>query len=90
MGNPWIFSEITCALDGKEYIHPTKEQKIDLAILQVEKMIEAKGERVGIAEGKKHISWYLSGMNGAASARNRVMMASSFDEIKNILAEMLV
>jgi tRNA-dihydrouridine synthase B len=52
-------------------------------------MIEAKGERIGIAEGKKHIGWYISGMNGAASVRNRVMTASSYGEIKNILEEML-
>ena len=90
MGNPWIFKEILCALDGGEYIAPTQEEKISLALRQLSQMIEAKGERVGIAEGKKHIAWYLSGMNGAASARNRVMSALTFEEIKSILEEMLV
>lgn len=90
MGNPWIFKEILCALDGREYIAPTQEEKISLALRQFSQMIEAKGERVGIAEGKKHIAWYLSGMNGAASARNRVMSALTFEEIKSILEEMLV
>ena len=90
MGNPWIFKEILCALDGREYIAPTQEEKIFLALHQLSQMIEAKGERVGIAEGKKHIAWYLSGMNGAASARNRVMSALTFEEIKSILEEMLV
>ncbi len=90
MGNPWIFKEILCALDGREYIAPTQEEKISLALRQLSQMIEAKGERVGIAEGKKHIAWYLSGMNGAASARNRVMSALTFEEIKSILEEMLV
>lgn len=90
MGNPWIFKEILCALDGREYIAPTQEERISLALRQLSQMIEAKGERVGIAEGKKHIAWYLSGMNGAASARNRVMSALTFEEIKSILEEMLV
>jgi tRNA-dihydrouridine synthase B len=90
MGNPWIFKEILCALDGREYIAPTQDEKIFLALRQLSQMIEAKGERVGIAEGKKHIAWYLSGMNGAASARNRVMSALTFEEIKSILEEMLV
>jgi tRNA-dihydrouridine synthase len=90
MGNPWIFKEILCALDGREYIAPTQEEKISLALRQLSQMIESKGERVGIAEGKKHIAWYLSGMNGAASARNRVMSALTFEEIKSILEEMLV
>ena len=89
MGNPWIFSEILSALENKEYIAPTALERITLAIEQLSLMIERKGERLGIAEGKKHLSWYISGMNGAASARNRIMTASSFDEIINILNEML-
>ena len=90
MGNPWIFKEIACALCGKEYIAPTEKERISLALRQLCLMVEAKGERIGIAEGKKHIGWYISGMNGAASARNRIMMASTLDEIKNILDEFLI
>jgi tRNA-dihydrouridine synthase B len=90
MGNPWIFSEIVCALENRAYKSPTNEQKIALAIEQLSQMIEHKGERIGLAEGKKHVGWYLTGMNGAASARNRIMTSSSFSEIKAILQEMLV
>ena len=89
MGNPWIFKEIICALEDREYVPPTNEERIDLAIHQLSQMIEEKGERVGIAEGKKHVGWYITGMNGAASTRNRIMTASSFDEINNILKETL-
>ena len=89
MGNPWIFSEILCALEQREYIAPTKEECVALALEQLSQTVIAKGERVGIAEGKKHVCWYISGMNGAASARNRIMTASSFAEIKNILEEIL-
>jgi tRNA-dihydrouridine synthase len=77
-------------LCGKEYIAPTEQERISLALRQLCLMVEAKGERIGIAEGKKHIGWYISGMNGAASARNRIMSASSLDEIKSILDGFLV
>ena len=90
MGNPWLFKEIISALENADYTPPTNEERISQALIQLSKMIEAKGERVGIAEGKKHVGWYLTGMNGAASIRNRIMMASSFDEIENILQEMLI
>ena len=89
MGNPWIFKEIICALENREYIPPTNEEKISLALSQLEQMIKVKGERVGMAEGKKHISWYICGMNGAASARNKVMTSSSFNEIKSVLEDLL-
>ena len=89
MGNPWIFKEIICSLENREYIPPTNEEKISLALSQLEQMIKVKGERVGMAEGKKHISWYICGMNGAASARNKVMTSSSFNEIKSVLEDLL-
>lgn len=89
MGNPWIFREIQCALENRDYIPPTASERIALALEHLAQMIKEKGDRVGIAEGKKHVGWYITGMNGAASARNRIMIASSFDEINNILNEML-
>lgn len=89
MGNPWIFQEIQYALEHKEYLPPTSSERIALALDHLAEMIKEKGERVGIAEGKKHVGWYITGMNGAASARNRIMIATSFDEINNILNEML-
>ena len=88
MGNPWIFKEITYALENKEYIPPAATERLSLALEQIALMIEVKGERIGIAEGKKHVGWYITGMNGAAAARNRIMTSSSFDEIKNVLEEM--
>ena len=90
MGNPWLFAEILCALEKKEYNAPTDEERLTVALEQLKDMIIEKGEHIGIAEGKKHMGWYISGMNGAASARNRIMTASSFDEIRNILEEILM
>lgn len=90
MGNPWLFAEISSALEGKDYTPPSDKERIILALEQLKEMIIAKGERVGMAEGKKHMAWYITGMNGAASARNRIMTASSFEEIKNILEEVVM
>ena len=89
MGTPWLFKEIVAAIEGKVYTAPTQQEKITQALEHLQKMIIAKGEHVGIAEGKKHMAWYIAGMNGAAAARHRIMMASSFNEIKRIFEELL-
>ena len=89
MGNPWIFDEIRYALENKEYISPSNEEKINMALTQLDALIHEKGEHTGIAEGKKHVAWYITGMNGAASARNKIMIATSFNEIKNILNDLI-
>ena len=85
MGNPWIFSEIRARLEGEEFIPPSVEERIDTAIGQLDSAIAHKGERVGLAEGKKHMAWYLSGIRGAAAARNAIMVAKDRDEISAIL-----
>ena len=88
MGNPWIFSEIRDALDGRDYTPPPMAERFEVALAQVREMIAEKGERVGVAEAKKHLAWYCHGMEGAAAARGRLMQAESYDELAAILREM--
>ena len=88
MGNPWVFSEICAALDGRDYTPPPMAEKFEVALEQVREMITEKGERIGVAEAKKHLSWYCHGIEGAAAARGRLMQAASFEELAVILREM--
>ena len=87
MGDPWIFSEICAKLEGREYERPSIVERIDTAIDQLDSTIAHKGERVGLAEGKKHMAWYLTGVRGAASSRHAIMIAKDRDEITAILNE---
>ena len=87
-GNPWIFEEVRCAMDGKDYTPPTIEDRIIMALWHTEELIRQKGERVGIAEARKHLGWYIVGVRGAASLRDRLMRAESLDEVKNLLGEL--
>ena len=88
MGNPWVFSEICAALEGRSFTMPTLPQRFEVALTQVREMIEEKGERVGVAEAKKHLSWYCHGVEGAAAARGRLMQAATYEEMAAILREM--
>ena len=87
MGNPWIFSEIRAALEGKAYVYPTLAERMEVALSQVREMIEEKGERVGVAEAKKHLAWYCHGIDGAAATRSRIMQATGYDELARIIRE---
>ena len=87
MGNPWIFSEIRAALAGESYVYPTASERFEVALAQVREMIEEKGERVGVAEAKKHLAWYCHGMEGAAATRSRIMQAASYGELEGILRD---
>ncbi len=84
MGNPWIFEEISAGLAGKVYEKPSVSARLAVASAHLASMIEDKGERVGLAEAKKHMAWYLQGMRGSATARSAIMQATSAEEIVTI------
>ena len=48
-------------------------------------MIENKGERVGCAEAKKQIAWFIRDLTGAAAYRSSVMRAENSIEISKVL-----
>ncbi len=88
-GNPWIFSELMARLSNEEYIPPTPQQRLHIALEQLEAMIEDKGEHTGLAEAKKHMAWYVSGLKDSARARAAIMVAGSSHEIKEIFSKLL-
>ncbi|MBQ8432304.1 MAG: tRNA dihydrouridine synthase DusB [Clostridia bacterium] len=88
-GNPWIFAEVAHALEGESYAPPTFAERLEVAMEHARAMVEHKGERVGIAESRKHMAWYLSGIRGAAAARAAIMQASSIADFEGIFATLL-
>lgn len=89
MGNPWIFAEIKAALEGHEYARPGGETVIATALEQLRGMIEDKGERLGVAESRKHLCKYLRGFSGAAEARGKLNYAETYAEMEEILNVLL-
>ncbi len=87
LGNPWIFEEIIAAIEKKEYKSPDIGERMRVSLAQTERMCEEKGEYVAVREARKHVSWYISGIRGAAEARNRINTAESLDEIRKIAQE---
>lgn len=88
-GNPWIFSEVSAALEGRPYTPPTLTERLSIALEHAEDIVHEKGERIGIAESRKHMAWYLHGIRGAATARNAVMTATTLDGLRAIFAGLM-
>lgn len=81
LGNPWIFSEISSAFDKKSYQAPSTAERLTLAKELLYMMVAEKGERVGCAEAKKQIAWFIRDLSGAAAYRSAVMQAESYLQI---------
>ena len=85
-GNPWIFKRINHYLKTGELLpEPTTEQKIEKALRHARMLIDYKGEYIGVREMRKHISWYMKGVKGAAELRSKINTANSYYEMENLL-----
>ena len=88
LGNPWIFSEIAAAMNSEDYTPPSILERLEVAKKQLNDMLNDKPKRQAIAEAKKHIAWYIKGIEGAAAARSAVMNAESESEIFSIIKKL--
>lgn len=87
-GNPWIFREILSALDGVSYEPPMLAERLEVAYRHAESLVRDKGERIGIAESRKHMAWYVHGLRGAAAVRGRLVQVTSLADIRALFAEL--
>ena len=62
-GNPWIFKRINHYMQTGEILpEPTLEEKINTAKKHLKLAVEEHGEYVAVREMRKHIAWYLKGL----------------------------
>jgi nifR3 family TIM-barrel protein len=87
LGNPWIFHEIHAALDGKDFLRPSKREIILTAKRHARMQAAVKGDRIAAMEMRKFFSWYIRGMRGAALLRTRLNTASTLEEAFALLDE---
>ena len=87
-GNPWIFSDVNAALEGKPFEPPTLDERLDMARRHAELLTHREGRN--IVRMRKHAAWYVTGLPSAAKARGMFNKCVSledfneaFDELRN-------
>lgn len=89
MGNPFVFAEINAGFENKKIPVFTLEQRLSVLKEQVRLMIEYKGERTAMLESRKHASWYIKGIRGAAALRRLCGEISSFSDLEKVCEKAL-
>lgn len=89
-GNPWIFQRILHYLKTGEILpEPTAKERAEKALRHARMLIEYKGEHIGVREMRKHISWYVKGLKGAAELRGKINTAASYEDMELVLRKYL-
>ncbi|MEA1960130.1 MAG: tRNA dihydrouridine synthase DusB [Bacillota bacterium] len=82
LGNPFLFRETVALIEnGRRLPPPTNEEKLQVAIHHLDLAIAFKGESVAVREMRKHLSWYIKGMRGAAQMREHINRSTTREEI---------
>lgn len=88
LGNPWmLYRTIEYLTTGKLPSNPTPEEKLDVAVLHMDRLIALRNERIAVREMRKHMAWYLKGLPGAARIKDKIMDETSRDGLIEILQQ---
>lgn len=88
LGNPWMIYRTVHYIETGELIdEPQIDEKIEIALLHLNRLVDLKGEKVGVMEMRKHASWYLKGVRGNGKARKALNQAETLAEMTEILTE---
>lgn len=87
LGNPWIIGQIKNSLNNELIHNPTLDEKLSTIKKHIELEICDKGEYIGIREMRKHISWYLKGLNDSSKIREKINTLESKQEVIDCLNE---
>jgi len=74
-GNPWLIRQNLAVLAQEKPVFPTMEEKIAMALKHLRLAVHYKGERVGVREMRKQLSWYIKNGTGAARLRDEINQA---------------
>ena len=90
LGRPWVFSQIAAYLKHERVLpEPPLSEQMRVMLRHIQRICDYKGERVGMREARKHASWYIRGVRGAAQYRQRVGALSSMEELEKLAFEIV-
>lgn len=88
-GRPWLFGQIRDHFEGKApRPEPELCEKLDIMRRHIAMLVEDKGERTGMKEARRQAAWYIKGLEGAASLRNKFGSMNTLSDLDE-LAELI-
>jgi putative TIM-barrel protein, nifR3 family len=88
LGNPWMLYRTIQYLESGELIpDPLPREKLEVAILHMDRLVAMRGEATAVREMRKHMAWYLKGLPGAARVKDVIMEETGRDKLVEIMEQ---
>ena len=89
-GDPWIFEEVACALQGEEYPgRPCLADRIAVAVKQFQLSEQDHGEKIACLEARKHFAWYLRGVSHSSFYKKEITSLTTMEDIYRVAKEVV-
>lgn len=84
-GAPWIFQQIDAYINETRYIpDPPVSERMLVLLKQVRKMIEYKDEKNAMHQARKHATYYMRGIKGAAAYRKDCGELKTYSDLERL------
>jgi nifR3 family TIM-barrel protein len=89
LGRPWLFKELVSVFEGETaYARPDFRYVASVMVRHAELLGEWLGDEArGVIDFRKHVAWYTKGFSVGSELRQRLAIASSLAELRELLAE---
>ncbi len=87
LGNPFLFHQIRAALAGMPVEATPPVTVLRMAMRHADDMVAWKGEHSAMLEMRKHFSWYLKGLRGAAELRRAIHATDSLAVVRELIEQ---
>ncbi|EOM74370.1 tRNA dihydrouridine synthase DusB [Rhodococcus rhodnii] len=89
LGRPWLFAELSAALNGREIPTPPTLGEVTAIIRRhAELLADHHGEDKGMRELRKHVAWYLRGFPAGSDLRSSMSLVSNLTELDDLLSRL--
>jgi len=86
-GNPWIIGQALDLLAGRVAREPATEDRFITARTHLDLCLEIFGPRKTLGQMRKHLCWYVRGMDNAAGFRAEINQTRTVDEMRRRLED---
>lgn len=87
VGNPFLIKEINNYLNNEDKVEVSIDDKLDYCLSHARKLVDLKGEKLGISEMRGIGPHYLSGLYNASIYKNKMNSMKTYEDLLNIISE---
>ena len=88
-GNPFLIRACVSLLsEGKKLPPVSLSERKEMMLRHLKLMVEIKGEHLALLEMRKHLSWYMEGLENAARWRQRVNTENDLEKVFQMVREL--